>query len=171
MEACHAAELLSGETRVGIRAPRAQVPTFDVGAIELPRDPASSMFWERMSARRWSMKREQRLVERLEGRGQILSGQRRLADVAYELDVYREFLQLENDRGKLELAGAEDVRGRVDLIAGSKDLLFGTEDLWLYLEDGSRLEALCVVSSEGRYCDLIGRGRLIRADAPEAKAV
>jgi hypothetical protein len=117
------------------------------------------------------MKRELRLVERLEGRGQILSGQRRLADVGYELDVYCEFLQLESNGGVLELAGPEEIRGRVDLTAGSKDLLFGTEDLWLYLEDGSRLEALCVVSSEGRYCDLISLGRLIRGDAPEAKVV
>ena len=36
------------------------------------------------------MRRENRLVQRLEGRGHILSGQRRLAEVVYALRLQRE---------------------------------------------------------------------------------
>jgi len=117
------------------------------------------------------MMRESRLVGRLEGRGHILSGQRTLADVAYVLRVYQEFVRLDTEHGSLELPGGQDIRGRVDLLSGSRDLLFGTHDLWLYLEDGSRLEVLCVLEPRGRSCDVIGRGRLIRTYAQEAEAV
>ena len=109
------------------------------------------------------VRRESRLMGRLEGRGQILSGQRRLADVVYVLDVFQEFMCLETAQGSLDLPGSQDVRGRVDLVAGSKDLLFGTADLWLYLEDGSRLQVLCVPDARGSACDLISRGPMMRA--------
>jgi hypothetical protein len=116
------------------------------------------------------MRRENRLVQRLEGRGHILSGQRRLAEVVYALDVFQEFMCLTTANGTLELPGGQDVRGRVDLVAGSKDLLFGTSDLWLYLEDGSRLQVLCVPDVRGSACDLISRGPLIWPEDERAEA-